>query len=226
MSVDVTLRSIEILLGFSFLLQTLEHLKNPYQLQTVFIIRLILSVLLMIGFETTVVSFVLLMTSLILLHYYQGPYNGGADRMGMLVLTCLCLSHISKTEQWQTLILGYLSLQLVLSYFISGWVKVKNAEWRNGRALSDVFQFSAYPASESFRDWANSPFILKVASWVVILFELAFPFTLFSTLSLAAALVFAALFHVANACLFGLNRFVWAWISAYPALLWFQLNIL
>jgi hypothetical protein len=36
-------------------------------------------------------------------------------------------------------------MQLVLSYFISGWVKVVNGDWRSGAALRDVFLFSAYP---------------------------------------------------------------------------------
>jgi hypothetical protein len=41
-----------------------------------------------------------------------------------------------------------------------------------------------------------------------------------------AALGIAVLFHLANACLFGLNRFVWVWIAAYPAILWLQSRLL
>ena len=36
------------------------------------------------------------------------------------------------------------------------------------------------------------------------------------------ALGLAAAFHVANALLFGLNRFVWFWLSAYPSIIWLQ----
>lgn len=28
-----------------------------------------------------------------------------------------------------------------------------------------------------------------------------------------------------NACLFGLNRFFWIWIMAYPSMFWFQQRI-
>jgi hypothetical protein len=59
-------------------------------------------------------------------------------------------------------------------------------------------------------------------SWAVMLFELAFPLTLVSQASLAAGLTVAALFHLANACLFGLNRFFWTWVATYPAILWLQ----
>jgi len=34
------------------------------------------------------------------------------------------------------------------------------------------------------------------------------------------ALAIGAAFHLANAFAFGLNRFLWAWLAAYPAL-WF-----
>jgi hypothetical protein len=39
---------------------------------------------------------------------------------------------------------------------------------------------------------------------------------------LVLALILAAWFHIANACLFGLNRFVWFWVAAYPSILWLQ----
>jgi hypothetical protein len=38
--------------------------------------------------------------------------------------------------------------------------------------------------------------------------------------------VVAAAFHLANACLFGLNRFLWIWLAAYPPLLWFQERVI
>ena len=44
-------------------------------------------------------------------------------------------------------------------------------------------------------------------------------------LSLVIGLSFATLFHFANACLFGLNRFFWIWLAAYPSLLWLQQRV-
>jgi hypothetical protein len=38
-------------------------------------------------------------------------------------------------------------------------------------------------------------------------------------------LALAAAFHLANACLFGLNRFFWVWLAAYPSLIWLQHRI-
>jgi len=49
---------------------------------------------------------------------------------------------------------------------------------------------------------------------------------LFNQTLLTIALSIAALFHLANACLFGLNRFFWIWPAAFPVILWFQLRLM
>lgn len=226
MSLDEAIRLTEILTGFAFAQQSIEHLKSFANERLIFIPRLLLAVLLIIGFQTAWVILLLLLLGLAMLHRFQGPYNGGADRMSLLVLSCLCLTHFAPTQYWREVAFGYLALQLVLSYFISGWVKIVNPDWRSGRALGDVFQFSVYPVSESLRQLSGSPRLLFIMSWAVMLFELIFPASLLSMTSLGVALFIAASFHFANACLFGLNRFFWIWITAYPSILWFQQRII
>jgi len=168
----------------------------------------------------------LFVLALVILHRFQGPYNGGADRLGLLMLSCLCLVHLAPTVYWKEIAFGYLALQVVLSYFISGWVKLVNPQWRDGRALQDVFLFSTYPVSESLRRLAGSPRLLWLLSWYVMAFEVLFPLALFSQPVLVGALVITGSFHFSNACLFGLNRFFWIWLAAYPSLLWLQERML
>lgn len=225
MSFDEAIRLTEILMGFAFAQQSIEHLTAFKNERFLFAPRLLLAALLIIGFQTAWVSALLLLLGLTILQRFQGPYNGGADRMSLLILSCMCLVHVAPTQYWKEIAFGYLALQLVLSYFISGWVKVVNPDWRSGQALCDVFQFSAYPVSESLRQWSQSPRLLFIMGWCVMLFELLFPFSLLTKTSLVVALIITASFHFANACLFGLNRFFWIWISAYPSILWFQLRI-
>jgi hypothetical protein len=184
--------------------------------------RLALSILLFFGFHVVIVETALFVLALILLHRFRGPYNGGSDTMSLLLLVCLWLSHVVPTGFWQEVVLGYLSFQLTLSYFQAGWVKLTNSEWRNGRALGDVFAFSAYPVSENLRNLACSPRLMLIMSWLVILFELLFPVALVNQTLLFIALGIAAAFHLANAFLFGLNRFFWIWPGAYPVIIWFQ----
>jgi hypothetical protein len=225
MNLDEAIRLTEILVGFAFVQQSIEHIKSYANERRIYIPRMILALLLIAGFQTAWVTGLLLLLALAALHRFQGPYNGGSDRMSLLVLCCLCLTHVAPSEYWREVAFGYLAIQLALSYFISGWVKVVNPEWRTGLALRDVFQFSAYPVSESLRGWQASPRVLFFASWYVMLFELLFPLAFFSKTSLILVLAIAATFHFSNACFFGLNRFFWTWIAAYPSIFWFQVRI-
>ncbi|PHR56839.1 MAG: hypothetical protein COA43_13070 [Robiginitomaculum sp.] len=222
MNMDVAIRVTEILLALAFLQQSVEHLVAAKYERTLFALRIVLSLLLLFGIATQWVSLLLVVLGLFVLRRFQGPYNGGSDRMSLLILCCLCGVLFAPTDQWREYIFGYLALQLVLSYFISGWVKITNSEWRNGRALQDVFRFSAYPVSEALRGWARYPRLLCFMSWMVMMFEILFPVSLLTQSSLIAALVIAAIFHFGNACLFGLNRFFWVWLAAYPSILWLQ----
>jgi len=222
MSFEVAIRITEVMLALAFLQQSLEHLFVSKRDCLLFLPRIVLCVFLVAGFYPPLVCLALLIYGVFILHRYQGPYNGGSDRMGLLILCCLCLVYFMPSEQWQEIAFGYLAVQLVLSYFISGAVKIVNPNWRSGRALADVFLFSAYPASEGIRAWAKKPQLLFVMSWAVMMFELAFPIALLTQATLAAALLIAAIFHLANAMLFGLNRFFWVWLAAYPSIIWLQ----
>lgn len=232
MNLDGAMHLTSAMMALAFIQQSLEHLRPAVRLQErlLFAPRLILSVLLLaasvraqsLGLDPSILTLALVANHLLILPFFNGPYNGGADRMSLLILLCLTCAYNLPERHWQELAFGYLGMQLLLSYFIAGWVKIVNPDWRSGRALRDVFLFSAYPAGENIRQLASHSRLLLAAGWAVIGFELAFPLTFYSHPSLLAGLTIAALFHGANACLFGLNRFFWIWICAYPSILWLQ----
>jgi hypothetical protein len=225
MELETAVRFSEIILAFALILQGLEYCRGLRPEKIVGYISIFFSVLLFVGFHPVFVEASLLVITVLLLRRFHGPYNGGSDCMSGLVLLCLFLSHIAPTKFWQEIALGYLAFQLCFSYFQSGYIKIINADWRNGKALSDVFAITAYPVSQNMRRLAQSPRLMLSMSWVVILFELAFPFSLLNQAILVVALIIAAFFHLANACLFGLNRFFWIWLSAYPVIFWFQARV-
>lgn len=220
MSFETALRVSELLLAFAVFQRALEHLQGRDQvLFGAQICAVCILVLTPMRLEALWGLWILLIWQL---HRFQGPYNGGSDKMTVLVVTCLACAHAAPNSMWAEMALAYLAVQLVLSYFVSGWVKMRNSEWRSGAALGDVFLFSAYPVSESIRDFAVRTGFVRVGSWGVIAFETAFPLALLHSGTLIVALCVTGAFHVANACLFGLTRFFWIWISAYPVLIWFQ----
>lgn len=216
------IRYTEIFLALTFIQQSIEHVRGSRAEKLIFGLRIVFSTLLLLGFYSQWVCLALFVLALSILHRFQGPYNGGSDRIGLLTLCCVTLAHFLPSTELKEYAFGYLALQLVLSYVVSGGVKIVNSEWRQGRALGDVFLFSTYPVTEATRRWTNYPRLLWGMSWAVMLFEILFPLGLLSSFSLYVVLGVAAMFHLANAILFGLNRFFWAWLAAYPSIIWFQ----
>ncbi|MDA8585575.1 HTTM domain-containing protein [Rhodobacteraceae bacterium] len=219
MSFEVALRLVEIGVSLALIQRAFEHIHNEAKL---FLPQLILAMLLLSGLASGPAAWGLWALCLWQLYRFQGAYNGGADKLAMLCLTCLAVAHAAPTPFWSEMALAYLAVQLVLSYFISGWVKLGNPDWRSGAALRDVFALSAYPVAGNLRAISERQNLTLFASWAVIAFEIAFPFALASPALLTGALVIAAGFHLSNAILLGLNRFFWIWLSAFPALIWFQ----
>jgi len=220
MTFDLALRLTEILLAVALIQRAAEQLRHGPGL---FGAQILCGAALACGVWGAIVG--LWGLGLVQLWRFRGPYNGGSDKMVLLITTCVMAAHLFPTMA--EVALAYLAVQLVLSYAVSGWVKLRNREWRDGTALAEVFAVSVYPNSEDLRALAQSPAMMRGASWGVIGFELAVvPLAMVSQMTLWAALGGAALFHLANGLLFGLNRFVWAWLAAFPALIWLQGHVL
>ncbi|WP_425039704.1 HTTM domain-containing protein [Primorskyibacter sp. S187A] len=219
MSFDLALRLSEIALAVALLQRALEHVGQPDR--AVFLPQIPLALLLTVGVAPALVTLALWLALAAQLWRFQGPYNGGADKMVFLVLTCVMLAHFMPPP-WAEMAMAYLAVQLTLSYVVSGWVKLRHPPWRSGEALARVFRYSAYPVSTRLRGLADHPGLMWAASLSVIAFEVLFPLALVSSHALWGALAIAALFHLSNACLLGLNRFFWAWLAAFPSLIWFQ----
>ncbi len=146
MTLAFALRLTEILLGLAFFQQSLEHFHAQKDERHLFLPRLVLSLLLMLGFHTQWVCLALVILGLLILKRFQGPYNGGSDRMGLLILCCLCLIRFLPAGPGQELVFGYLALQLVLSYFIAGWVKIANPQCAAAVPCRTSFYFPPIPS--------------------------------------------------------------------------------
>lgn len=221
LSLPAAVRLVELGLAWAVMQRGLEHLGRPEQ--WLFAVQMGLAVLLMGGWAREFSIWGLWGCLVWQLHVFRGPYNGGADKLALLMVTCLSFAHLAGLDNpWAEMAMAYLAVQVVLSYFVSGWVKLCRAEWRRGAALGDVFAVSIYPVSDRVRQLTQHERLLLLGTWAVILFEVLFPLALLDHALLLGAMGIGAAFHLANAMLLGLNRFFWIWISAYPALFWFQ----
>ena len=169
MSFELALRLVEIGVSLALIQRSFEHLGRETKL---FLPQGLLASVLLVGAMPGPIIWGLWALCLWQLYRFQGAYNGGADKLMMLTLTCLALAHAAPSPFWSELALAYLAVQLVLSYFIAGWVKLTNPDWRSGSALRDVFAFSAYPVAGNLREIADRQTLTFTASWSVIALSL------------------------------------------------------
>jgi hypothetical protein len=162
----------------------------------------------------------LFVTTLLIAARWRGAFNGGSDYMTLQVLLVLAILQFFR-ERHGVLAAGlsYLAIQAATSYFIGGFVKLKSASWRAGQALP-AFMLSSVYGRNSLLQGHRAAGLL--ASWLLIVFECTFPLALFDVKLCALYLVTAMVFHAANFAIFGLNRFIWAWLAAYPAIVYFS----
>lgn len=187
------------------------------------ILRLLLAVLLFFLDSALIPIFILFLSYLVVLRL-RGPFNGGSDYMTIQLLLALSFCRYTDDPRWRLIVIWYLSFQVVLSYFIAGWVKIKTSEWRSGFALSRFVLNSNYRVPEFLkRPFANSIFCF-VSSWIILLFECLFPIVLIWPQTVQYFTFLGLIFHGLVFIIFGLNRFVWAWSATYPILLFCSYN--
>lgn len=146
---------------------------------------------------------------------FRGTFNGGSDAMLLVVLLGLAIARSGAPE----IGLGYIAAQLVLSYVLAGVAKLREPAWRHGTALAALVALPSYGVPPGLIAWLSRPALSRMAGYALLGFECGFPVALVDPEGCRVLLALAVLFHLGNAIVFGLNRFLWAWLAAFPALI-------
>ena len=164
----------------------------------------------------------LLLSQMILQIRWRGAFNGGADFMTLVLLIGIAVGaglvpFVGESLAWQAG-LWVISIQTLSSYFLSGSVKLRYRGWRDGRALTALLDGAIYGPLAANSMLRHRP-IAIASSWAFILWEAAFPLTMIHPNVITMWCAIGASFHFLVFWFFGLNRFFWAWLAAYPALI-------
>ncbi len=170
------------------------------------------------------VLLILFLTHLIICMRFRGTFNGGSDMMTFVVLTGVLIALATDSEMVQKLGLTYIAIHTLYSYFKSGRSKIVHPEWLNGSALPTFLDRSVISDVHCLARWLRArPMLCRLACWSVLVFELfSLPLLVLSNSSNIYSfsyLLVAFVFHLGIFFSYGLNRFFWAWLSAWPATL-------
>jgi len=166
---------------------------------------------------------VLFISNILVLIRWRGAFNGGSDFLTLVVLTGLLIAQFvgvfgDVVLGWQAG-LWYITIQAVTSYFMSGWVKILRREWRSGAAMT-IFLNAAIYGPLSPKHALRNRGLALLGSWAFIVWECCAPLVLVNPAFAALFCSVAAVFHFLVFWYFGLNRFFWAWLASFPAILW------
>ncbi|MDS1272268.1 alpha/beta fold hydrolase [Lipingzhangella sp. LS1_29] len=163
-----------------------------------------------------------LTTTSVLLYPRHLHGTDGSDQVSFIAQTSATIARLG--EHRPAIVdaaLWFSALQAVLSYTVSGWVKVVSPSWGEGRALDGVMRTYTYGDPTVWRMLRRYPRLSSYLGHGVRAFECAAPVVFWRNGALTPAFAAGAVaFHIANARVMGLNRFLWAFASLQPALLY------
>jgi hypothetical protein len=246
MTARIALHWMEFLIGWAVMLQTVELLcvREVFQADGVWQWEILQSELPHLGWIFRPTPFTLLLalrflgalllplspdpilpiflalSSVVVCLRWRGTYNGGSDYMTLLILFALSAARLGASHPHVVAIsLGYVAVQSTLSYFIAGVVKLRNPSWRKGRALAQLLNSPLYALPPRARGLSGQRLFCFLGAWAVLLFECGFPLVFVDRKFCFFFLALAGGFHLINVYTLGLNRFFWAWIASFPAII-------
>ncbi len=186
--------------------------------------RLLVAIMLISGLvpanaQPPIYTLVLLITLLGSIRF-RGTFNGGSDSMIFILISAITVQAWFANNFTVTRgALTYVAIHSIISYAISGFVKLKNPAWRSGLTLQLYLHNSTYDVPKVLKNMISKN-VSIIATWLLIIFELGFALILIWPQTAPIFLVTGAAFHLGAFATFGLNRFFFAWMATYPAILW------
>jgi hypothetical protein len=148
-----------------------------------------------------------------------------ADQMARMLLIGGATAYAIGSPRAQVLFLWFAAIQLCVAYLSAGISKLSATAWRRGDALIGILSTDAFGR----RCWTEALLtrrsIVRCAAWSTICFECAFPLAFASSTLLTLLLLVGVAFHVGVAAIMRLNTFLFAFLAAYPAVIYCAASI-
>jgi hypothetical protein len=156
-----------------------------------------------------------------LLNFRNRLGTDGADQIVKITFAALALASFGDSLALQKICLWFITLMAVLSYVTSGLTKLRIAGWRSGGHLSSVFSTVDYCHRTVGRTLSKNPRFTRMAAGMIIGAECSYPMVFVLPYPMYYPWIVAGLaFHAGAAVFMGLNTFFWAYLAAYPAIVY------
>ncbi|MER5965961.1 alpha/beta fold hydrolase [Streptomyces sp. NPDC002057] len=141
----------------------------------------------------------------------------GSDQVATQVQAVTGLARLAGSTEVKDALMWYLAIQANMSYALSGVAKLAGTKWRDGSALPGVLRTRTYGFERAYRLTQRYPRAAKVTQHSVLAMECLFPVVYLAGGRMTRPMIGAVgSFHVANAFVMGLGRFMTAFPAMHP----------
>lgn len=159
------------------------------------------------------------------LQWVLAPKNSvggdGSDQVRFLVNALTGMYGVTSSRSVQNAVLWTISIQAALSYAVSGLTKLAGVEWRTNRALIGVVRTRAYGHKRLWEFLKRYPHVSKTLEWLTIGIEITYPLVFFRNPKITGFYVVSvSTMHIVIGYVMGLNRFIPAFLSMQPAIIY------
>lgn len=152
----------------------------------------------------------------------QSSGTDGTDQLTLIVQAASSVARIGERKpRLVDACLWSIAIQATMAYGISGYAKLPSEVWTSGEALTGVLRTESYGDEAAFKIAKKYPALAKAAAHTVLALECSFPIVFLTKGKLTLPMLSSmGTFHLINARVMGLGRFVWAFGGTYPAILY------
>lgn len=134
-----------------------------------------------------------------------------------IFLLAIVVHYYFEQEEISQLSILVIAAFLSLAYVAAGYQKLISIEWKAGKIMRELF-------NETKLDFLKNVKFLKCMGYLVILFEISFPFAFYNFISLSVYLIAGVGFHVFLYIKYHYSFFFWTFISGYFAVIYLVEN--
>lgn len=124
-----------------------------------------------------------------------------------------------------TSFLHYISIYIVISYFLTGYNKLFSIFWRKGTAITQVLSTETFGSFYLFKLMLKYKRLSFIMSWMLIIFQLLFIISIPFPDLLIVFLIMGITFHLSLAIIMKLYNFLFSFLATYPILYFSSLTL-
>ncbi|WP_343530509.1 HTTM domain-containing protein [Pedobacter sp.] len=145
--------------------------------------------------------------------------NGGDKFLNFFVFSLIFVNENAAKDQIGWLLNNATMLLLKINicgvYFLNGYGKILKNSWWDGSFMKQVWQLEYYVNLHLVPQWFSNSTVCFITSWLVMLFELSFPFLIWYSTFRKWLVPIGVIFHIFIATFLSLPDFGLTMMAAY-----------